>query len=203
MTIAPMTAQDMNAAEIPAMPFMRPEDEELETLRSDICGVMYDMMGIAPLHSLYRFVAAKHHTSASEYTEDAVLNMIAAQTLSPKKGNWFGNGTVVRGLPRRNLLVNEMYSRVSRLGLQFIAGMDAGMDAEELRHMFLFGICDIFGLDGWDVLEIWCRMESKALPKTVKRQNLAIKRLVKGGFKQFMQCIEMAALDANEERGIF
>lgn len=199
MTIAPMTAQDMNAiAEIPAMPFMRPEDEELETLRSDICGIMYDTMGIAPLHSLYRFVAAKHHTSASEYTEDTVLNMIAAQTLSQ-----FGNGTVRRTLPRRNLMVEEMYSRVSSLGLQFIAGKDDGMDAEDLRHMFLYGICDIFGLDGWDVLEIWCRSNGRKLPKTPGRQLGAIKAMMKGGFKPFMQCIEMAAFDANEERGIF
>lgn len=200
----PMTAQDMNAiAEIPAMPFMRPEDEELETLRSDICGIMYDTMGIAPLHSLYRFVAAKHHTSASEYSEDAVLNMIAAQTLSPKKEYWFGRDTVRRTLPRRNLLVEEMYSRVSRIGLRFIDGMDDDMDTEDRIHTFLFGICDTFALDGWDVLEIWCRSNGRKLPKTPGRQLGAIKAMMKGGFKPFMQCIEMAALDANEERGIF
>ena len=201
MTIAPMTAQDMNAAETTVMPFMRPEDEELETLRSDICGVMYETMGIAPLHSLYRFVANTRIVSAR--TEEGILRTVNAVTLPAEKAKKFGGHGSIGSLPRRNSWVNDMYSCVTRIGMRFALDLDAGLSAKERVCQFMDSFRNNFGLFGQDVLEIWCRSKGDELPQTYEGQVAAINDMVAGGFKPFMQCIEFACLDMNESFGIF
>ena len=198
MTIAPMTAQDMNAAEIPAMPFMRPEDEELETLRSDICGVMYDMMGIAPLHSLLRFVANTRIAPAR--TEEGLLRMVNAVTTTSMEA---GECIYLEDDGPFNSFVDEMRRCVARTVIPIACNFDADKPAKERICQFLDSFLNNFGLNGQDVLEIWCRRKGISLPQTYEKQVAVIRTMVEEGFKQFMQCIEFACLDMNESFGIF
>jgi hypothetical protein len=200
MTIAPMTAQDMNAAaEIPAMPFMRPEDEELETLRSDICGTMYDMFdGIAPLHSLLRFVA--NTRVVSPRTEEGILRMVNAVTTTRMEA---GECLYHEDDGLFNSFADEMRSCVSRIAVPLAFNLYANKSAKERVCQFMDSFRNNFGLFGQDVLEIWCRRMGINIPQTYEGQVSVLERMVEDGFKPFMQCIEFACLDMNESFGIF
>ena len=194
MTLAPMTAQDMNAIEIPAMPFMRPEDEELETLRSDICGLMFHRYGIAPLNTLLRYAA---HNPVDYYgsrsSEEELLRHINSRTH--------------RGLDSNSIL-GGMHTEIHAMIIKL-----KKTEASELPTLWLgyfLGVMMMrFGLDGMDVLEFWHNRDrawneweglnpAKALE--------ALREVIHYGVRPvstLLYYMEMAATDANEERGIF
>ena len=195
MTIAPMTAQDMNAAaEIPAMPFMRPEDEELETLRSDICGVMFNRYGIAPLNTLLRYAA---HNPVDYYgsrnSEEELLRHINSRTC--------------RGLDTNSIL-GGMHTEIRNMVLE-LKKTEAG-ELPQLWLGYFMGVMMMrFGLDGMDVLEFWHNRNRawNAWEKLNPAKALeALREVIHSGVRPvstLLYYMEMAATDANEEYGIY
>lgn len=194
MTIAPMTAQDMNAAETTMMPFMRPEDEELETLRSDICGIMFNRYGIAPLNTLLRYAA---HNPVDYYgsrnSEEELLRHINSRTCE-------GLGS--------NSILGGMHTEIRNMVLEL-----KKTEAAEVPQLWLgyfMGVMMMrFGLDGMDVLEFWHnrdrawnRWEKLNPAKALE----ALREVVHSGVRPvstLFYYMEMAATDANEEYGIY
>lgn len=195
MTLAPMTAQDMNAAaETAAMPFMRPEDEELETLRSDICGVMFHRYGIAPLNTLLRYAA---HNPVDYYgsrnSEEDLLRHINSRTC--------------RGLDSNSIL-GGMHTEIRDMVLVLKTTEDS-----ELPHLwlgyFLGAMMMRFGLDGMDVLKFWHnrgRAWNEWEELNPAKALEALREIIHCGARPvstLLRYMEMAAIDANEEHGFY
>ena len=190
MTIAPMTAQDMNAMGTPLYPMMStdPAEQRLEALRDEVCDLMFQTFGTSALHLLVRFVAHDFAHYWEHRDEEAILRRVVRDT---DKRGW-------------NLWIDRMNSTITGLMLD---ALDSTVfdEGEDPFILFLEKVYRNFGLDGLEVLENsvsnGCKLEEVLDPNQMCD---AWKDLMGSLDRQeVFHWLEVTAMDTTMMRGIF
>jgi hypothetical protein len=190
MTIAPMTAQDMNAVGTPLYPMMSadPAEQRLEALRDEVCDVMFTSLGTSALHLLVRFVAHDFARYQGHRDEESILRQVA-------------HDTDARG---RNPWVDRMNSTISGL---YLDALDSTVfdDGEEPIVIFLEKVYRSFGLNGLEVIENaasgGCKLEEILDPNQMYDEWKSL--MSTGDRKDLYQWLEVTAMDTTMMKGIF
>ena len=190
MTIAPMTAQDMNAMGTPLYPMMStdPAEQRLEALRDEVCDLMFQTFGTSALHLLVRFVAHDFTNYMEPRNEETILRRVVRDT---DKRGW-------------NLWIDRMNSTITGLMLD---ALDSTVfdEGEDPFILFLEKVYRSFGLDGLEVLENsvsnGCKLEEVLDPNQMCD---AWKDLMGSLDRQeVFHWLEVTAMDTTMMRGIF
>lgn len=190
MTLAPMTAQDMNAVGTPLYPMMSadPAEQRLESLRDEVCDVMFKTLGTSALHLLVRFVAHDFLNYRESRDEETILSRVAHDTDERGWNRW----------------IDRMSSTISGLYLD-ACELTAFDEGEDPFILFLEKVYRSFGLNGLEVLENsvsnGCKLEEVLDPNQMHDawKNL----LLPFDRREVFHWLEVTAMDTTMMKGIF
>ena len=190
MTIAPMTAQDMNAMGTQLYPMMStdPAEQRLEALRDEACDIMFQTLGTSALHLLVRFVAHDFAHYWGHRDEEAILRRVAHDTDENGRNPW---------VDRMNCTISVLY-----LDILDSTVFDGG---EDPFIIFLERVYRSFGLNGLEVIENsasnGCKLEEILDPNQMYDEWKSL--MSTGDRKDLYQCLEVTAMDTTMMKGIF
>lgn len=195
MTLTPMTTQNLDMAAAALYPMMStdPAAQRLESLRDEVCNIMFTMTGTTALNALVRFAARDFAGYwGNRESEECILRQVVADT---NERGW-------------NYWVNDMMGVLAGLYVDAVSAA-THREKDAAIERFMETMYRRWGLDGMTVLNDFANRGAVAngmcgenlMPDQV--YNTYEELMMQPDTTKVLHWIEIASMDATRMKGIF